>query len=71
MAWLRADEHKPDKPGIYPALLCWDTGEGFYPDVAIWDGESWNDKAVVSYWPQAFTTLVEAGIFAAEHDPDW
>jgi len=64
---------KPDTPGWYPILVCWDPVEGIFPFASRWTGSEWeaySHRPIVAYWPQVFTTEQAAEACAYEHDPN-
>lgn len=52
---------QPDAPGWYAVLCGYDVCEGYWPNVAYWDGTEWQSiSPVVAYWPEAVGSESEA-----------
>jgi hypothetical protein len=46
---------KPIKPGVYAIHYCWDTEEGSFIGVDLWDGVTWDDQFPVIEFAGPFT----------------
>lgn len=78
--WLWLTDKKPDAPGIYPVLFCWDANEGHFPRSGYWDGTEWYEvhggikpRVVVAFRNTTHTTHASAQREAYEYDleVDW
>jgi len=54
-------EQSPSKSGWYPAVLCWEPEEGFFPTGAFWNGSAWENASALCEWvDERFETEGEA-----------
>ena len=64
-------DEKPNKRGWYPALHCWDIGEGFFTSAVYWDGEFKRDLPISHFINKKFNSESDALKYAKKNDPDW
>ena len=52
MNWNFKD--KPNEPGCYAIIYCWEPEEGLFTGSSFWDGVMWKNGLPVTSWAGPF-----------------